>query len=428
MKHNTTTLVLALLIMALFSSVWATEITIPALGGEDTTTNLPIMSWDHYSYSQQIYTAAEIGSAMEITKIRFYWVSGDTSNSEDWTIYMGHTAKVGFAPSKDWVTVSEMQLIFEGVLALPAVEGWWEITLNIPFDYNGSDNLLIAIDENTPDSSFPMGMSEWRSFGTDDAGGGKGHDTYTYSIYYANDDDGLNTNNPDPADPPTDDNTHLTNVRNQIVLVGTVDDTLPVQLSSFTAVITGQNYVKLDWITQTESSMCGYYVYRSESNVLETASQVSLLIPATNTSSEHRYSHLDTEVHEGTWYYWLESVGYAGESDYYGCILVNIESGDEDISPDLSLVTSINKVFPNPFNPVTTISYDLKKAETVKISIYNVKGEKVKELLSEDKQPGSYRLVWNGDDALGRALASGTYIIKLSAGDTHCSKRAVLMK
>ena len=131
MKHNTTTLVLALLIMALFSSVWATEITIPALGGEDTTTNLPIMSWDHYSYSQQIYTAAEIGSAMEITKIRFYWVSGDTSNSEDWTIYMGHTAKVGFAPSKDWVTVSEMQLIFEGVLALPAVEGWWEITLKI---------------------------------------------------------------------------------------------------------------------------------------------------------------------------------------------------------------------------------------------------------------------------------------------------------
>lgn len=218
MKHNTTTLVLAVLIMALFSNVWATEITIPALGGEDTTTNLPIMSWDHYSYSQQIYTAAEIGSAMEITKIRFYWVSGDTSNSEDWTIYMGHTAKVGFAPSKDWVTVSEMQQVFDGVLALPAVEGWWEITLNIPFDYNGLDNLVIAIDENTPDSSFPMGMSAWRSFGTDDAGGGKGFDTYTYSIYYANDDDGLNTNNPDPANPPTDSITQLTNVRNQIVL------------------------------------------------------------------------------------------------------------------------------------------------------------------------------------------------------------------
>jgi hypothetical protein len=318
-----------------------------------------------------------------------------------------------------------MTQVFSGNLSLPSAEGWWEITLDDAFLYNGTDNLVIAIDENSAGNCSTPPGAEWRSYGTDIPDGGKGPSEAKSSIYYAN--DGLE-NNPDPANPPSvfDEMITITNVINQIILVDS-DDTLPVELSSFTAVATQQNYVKLDWVTQTESSMCGYYVYRSESNVLETALQVSLLIPATNTSSECKYSYLDTEVNEGTWYYWLQSIEYTGESNYYGHIFVSIESGDEDTSPDLVLVTSINKIFPNPFNPVTTINYELRKVETVNISIYNVKGEKVKVLLSEEKQPCSYHVVWNGDDANGRTLASGTYIILMNAGDIRSSKRAMLM-
>ncbi|MCK9158819.1 MAG: hypothetical protein M0P53_08435, partial [Candidatus Cloacimonas sp.] len=59
--------------------------------GTATTSNLPIYGYYNYTYSQQIYTQAQINKAGNITKLRFFYVSGSITNSKDWVIYMGHT-------------------------------------------------------------------------------------------------------------------------------------------------------------------------------------------------------------------------------------------------------------------------------------------------------------------------------------------------
>lgn len=62
------------------------------------------------------------------------------------------------------------------------------------------------------------------------------------------------------------------------------DPTLPVELSHFSATLTAQNYVLLNWVSQSESNLLGYYLYRNDSFDLSTAIQVSGLIAGTNTS------------------------------------------------------------------------------------------------------------------------------------------------
>ena len=65
--------------------------------GTATTSYLPINGFYGYTYSQQIYTQAQINKAGNITKLRFFYVSGTITNSKDWVIYMGHTTKTTFS-------------------------------------------------------------------------------------------------------------------------------------------------------------------------------------------------------------------------------------------------------------------------------------------------------------------------------------------
>lgn len=87
---------------------------------------------------------------------------------------------------------------------------------------------------------------------------------------------------------------------------GTGDETLPVELSSFTAVLTADFFVRLHWTTQSETGVSGFYIYRSDTSQLANAITVSPLIEATNTGNLHSYEYVDSELHNpGTYYYWL---------------------------------------------------------------------------------------------------------------------------
>lgn len=118
--------------------------------GSEPAVHLPINPNAGFSYSQTILLQSEINQpGAQIEKLWFYWNSvyeGDRSH--EWCIYMGHTVKTAFDNGDDWIPGENLTKVFEGWVALPAEPGWICITLDTPFIYNNSDNLVIATEEN----------------------------------------------------------------------------------------------------------------------------------------------------------------------------------------------------------------------------------------------------------------------------------------
>ncbi len=95
----------------------------------------------------------------------------------------------------------------------------------------------------------------------------------------------------------------------------------------------------------------------------------------------------------------------------------------------LPVVAALNPCYPNPFNPATTISYDVRESVPVTLAIYDVTGRRIRTLV--DGQPtnaGHYELTWDGRDQSGRVVASGVYFYRLDAGGFSETRRMVLLK
>ena len=123
----------------------ASEVTIGS--GSSTNAYIPTYAYYKYSLTEQIYTAAEIGQAGTITAISFK-VSNSKSTTRTLAVYMKHTTKTAFTSKKGWESVSSSNLVYSGSVTFNA-SGWTTITLSTPFVYNGTSNLLLAVDDNT---------------------------------------------------------------------------------------------------------------------------------------------------------------------------------------------------------------------------------------------------------------------------------------
>src|SRR5690554_6337092 len=122
------------------------------IGTGSQNKSLPIYPFMKYSYSQVIYLQSEINEAGEITKLHYYYSGeGNNQNSKDWVIYMGHTPKTEFATVDDWVAIGDLTQVYDGEVILTNTAGWIEIPLTIPFNYNNTDNLVVAVNEITPE-------------------------------------------------------------------------------------------------------------------------------------------------------------------------------------------------------------------------------------------------------------------------------------
>jgi beta-glucanase (GH16 family) len=85
--------------------------------------------------------------------------------------------------------------------------------------------------------------------------------------------------------------------------------------------------------------------------------------------------------------------------------------------------------YPNPFNPSTTLAFELAEPRTVNLGIYDVSGRLVRQLLvAESSRAGRHEVVWNGRDDAGRVAPTGAYFYRLQAGDFNESRRMVLIK
>ncbi len=94
-----------------------------------------------------------------------------------------------------------------------------------------------------------------------------------------------------------------------------------------------------------------------------------------------------------------------------------------------SIAFELSQNFPNPFNPVTTIRYGLPHAERVTLQVFNVLGEEVAALVSnETKPPGYHTAIWDGRDRNGRQAASGVYVYRLRSGTVTLTKKIALVR
>ncbi|MDZ4181260.1 MAG: FlgD immunoglobulin-like domain containing protein [Candidatus Cloacimonadaceae bacterium] len=217
------------------------------------------------------------------------------------------------------------------------------------------------------------------------------------------------------------------------IILGPVDPTLPVELSSFAATLTADMFVNVAWVAASETNHLGYNVLRSENNMLGNAIQINqnVITEGTSVGTQVSYSYLDTEVEaNGTYYYWLESLDLGGTSVMHGpvSILVTGEPGDPGTPPLPPTVTKLMSAYPNPFNPSTNIRYSLKEAGKVSIEIYNVKGQLIRTYENNHSAPGYYQIMWDGRDASGRAVSSGLYLYRMISGHYRESRKMVLAK
>lgn len=89
---------------------------------------------------------------------------------------------------------------------------------------------------------------------------------------------------------------------------------------------------------------------------------------------------------------------------------------------------SLNQNYPNPFNLSTEISYSLPTDADVNLTIYNLRGQRIRVLVNEHQQPGNKTIHWDGKDEQGKQVASGIYFYKIQAGEFSQAKKMVLIK
>jgi hypothetical protein len=160
---------------------------------------------------------------------------------------------------------------------------------------------------------------------------------------------------------------------------------------------------------------------------LETSGQTSSSLGEGRTTAEMTYPYANT-----TYLDWdFADIWGADETssvnDGYPYLLENIH-----VSVEQGEIASPSKIsmsnFPNPFNPNTTIVFNLSQPEKVKLIIYNIKGQIARNLCDEYLDAGEHRLTWNGKDDKGVEAASGIYLYQLITRESILTKKMMMIK
>jgi hypothetical protein len=187
---------------------------------------------------------------------------------------------------------------------------------------------------------------------------------------------------------------------------------VPVLFTRFEASQAGEN-VDVRWLLSSDEAMESYALFRREG---ATGSPVVIASAAVQGVEG---SYLDTSVEPAKTYYYE--------------LLVRTSDGDEFRSPVATVATAglrlaLHQNVPNPFNPQTTIRYELPAPAHVRLSIVDVSGRRVRTLVDSPQSAGVRESVWNGRDDHGNAVASGVYFYVLDAGKQRLTRKLVLLK
>ncbi len=197
-----------------------------------------------------------------------------------------------------------------------------------------------------------------------------------------------------------------------------MDASLPVELTSFTAVVNGSN-VNLKWQTATEVQNYGFEVQRSaaegeprqgrevggQRSEVSNWEKIGFVQGAGNSNSPKYYSFTDQPTGGTSFSYRLKQIDNDGHYKYYDAITVTLSSSGK---------AELMQNSPNPFNPTTAIKFFLPNSSDVTIKIYDMLGREVTTLVNNQTEAGYHIVYWNGRDSYGRDAASGVYLYRLT--------------
>jgi photosystem II stability/assembly factor-like uncharacterized protein len=185
----------------------------------------------------------------------------------------------------------------------------------------------------------------------------------------------------------------------------------PVELSSFTAEVSGNDAV-LKWITASETNNSGFEIQKSTDGINFTRTG---FIAGNGTSAEtHSYTFTDKSLAAGDYSYRLKQIDYDGTFTYSPIVEVNVAN--------ISAFT-LKQNYPNPFNPSTKITFTLPEQTKVRLSVFNLLGEEIALLLDEVRSAGEHSVNFEGDN-----FPAAIYFYKLQSLSYSSVRKMILLK
>ncbi len=195
----------------------------------------------------------------------------------------------------------------------------------------------------------------------------------------------------------------------------TITVPIPVELISFTCEVE-KEIVTLFWQTATETNNSGFEIERSQnSNVKNQTEWKSIgFVEGKGTTTENQNYFFTHKPETGKYKYRLKQIDFDGSFEYSPEI-------EAEILPPL--IFSLEQNFPNPFNPITAISWESPSGSWQTLKIYDLLGNEVAILVDEYRPAGKYEIELDAT-----SLPSGIYFYKLQAGNYVETKKMVLLK
>jgi len=202
----------------------------------------------------------------------------------------------------------------------------------------------------------------------------------------------------------------LQNISSADVGAGTL---LPVELTTFNATA-NNNTATLSWTTATEVNNYGFEIERRTVSSVNGWKKVGFVQGNGTSNASHSYSFIDKNLSASTYVYRLKQIDNSGAFKY---------SQETEVTLGIPGVFALSQNFPNPFNPQTTIAYDIPKECFVTIKVYDVLGKEVASVVNENKKAGSYQVSFDGS-----RLSSGMYICRMSAATYSSATKMIILK
>ena len=337
------------------------------------------------SIYEYIYSSAEIGTDGTIHTIAVYneFNSGHIGNRQV-QIWMGLTDQQTL--DSGWISSNDMTLVFDGMINFPGGENTIVFPLQLPFVYDGYSNLVVMF-KHPPDGQYDVANNGFKCHAGPD-----GRARLKITMGY----------DPDP--------TNLTGGD----LFGIFPQTTLMLVPNTQGQILGT--VK----RANGTALAGAAVGTEDgfNTITNSTGAYSLFVPVGIYSVTAAFGDFNPVTHENV-------IVLSHENTTVNFVL-DYASNDDETVPIAATALRCN--YPNPFNPETTISYDLKDPTSVRLNVYNTKGQLVRSLVNTDQAAGSYRVVFNGRDDKGSPLASGIYLYRFTAGRYNSIRKMILMK